>query len=67
MCRYLGVPPPANFNSSDPASAIFPSSDGAGYWISSALGAVYNYGDAPSDGGMAGTPLNGAIIVAAGF
>ncbi len=65
--QYLGAPPPANFNIPDPASAIFPTSDGAGYWIASALGAVDSYGDAPPDGDMAGTPLNGAIIAAAGF
>ena len=28
---------------------------------------VYNFGDAPDDGGMAGTHLNGAIIAATGF
>jgi hypothetical protein len=51
----------------DPASAIFATSDGGGYWISTASGAVYNYGDAPNDGSMAGTQLNGAIIAATGF
>ena len=51
----------------DAATAIFSTSDGAGYWVSSALGAVYNFGDAPNDGGMAGTHLNGAIIAATGF
>ena len=39
----------------------------SGYWVSSALGSVYNFGDAPNDGGMAGTHLNGAIIAATGF
>jgi hypothetical protein len=28
---------------------------------------VYNYGDAPNDGSMAGRQLNGAIIAATGF
>ena len=28
---------------------------------------VYNFGDAPNDGGMAGTHLNGAIIAATGL
>jgi hypothetical protein len=35
--------------------------------FSAALGAVYNFGDAPNDGGMSGTALNGAIIAATGF
>ena len=35
--------------------------------MASASGAVYPFGDAPNDGGMAGTRLNGAIIVADGF
>ncbi|HEY6472775.1 MAG TPA: hypothetical protein VIY26_07775 [Acidimicrobiales bacterium] len=30
-------------------------------------GAVSNFGDAPSDGDMSGTKLNGAIIAATGF
>ena len=29
--------------------------------------AVFNFGDAPNDGDMAGTHLNGAIIAASGF
>ena len=29
-------------------------------------GNVFNYGDAPSDGGMTGTHLNGSIIAASG-
>ena len=51
----------------NPATAVFSTSDGAGYWIVSAVGAVDPYGDAPNDGGMAGTRLNGAIIAATGF
>jgi hypothetical protein len=31
------------------------------------MGAVYTYGDAPNDGSMAGTALNGSIIAATGF
>ncbi len=58
--------PRANFNGLDAATAIFSTSDGAGYWVSSALGAVYNFGDAPNDGGMSGTHLNGPIIAATG-
>ena len=30
-------------------------------------GTVYNFGDAPSDGDMSGTHLNGAIIAGVGF
>ncbi|HEY5334722.1 MAG TPA: hypothetical protein VIJ71_01730, partial [Mycobacteriales bacterium] len=62
-----GAPASSNFNPFDPASAIVATSDGAGYWVSSATGAVFNYGDAPADGGMAGTHLNGSIIAATGF
>jgi uncharacterized repeat protein (TIGR01451 family) len=62
----LGSPPPTDFSDLDPATAIFATVDGAGYWVSSALGAVYNFGDAPNDGGMAGTHLNGSIIAASG-
>ena len=39
----------------------------AGYWVAVGHGAVYNFGDAPNDGGMAGTHLNGSIIAATGF
>ena len=42
------------------ATAIFPTAGGPGYWISTAAGAVYNFGKAPNDGGMAGHHLNGA-------
>ena len=31
-----------------------------------AYGSVYNYGDAPNDGGMAGQHRNGSIIAATG-
>jgi hypothetical protein len=51
----------------DPATAIFATADGGGYWVSSATGAVFAYGDAPNDGGMAGTHLNGSIIAGVGF
>jgi hypothetical protein len=52
---------------SDPATAIFTTSDGGGYWVASANGAVANYGDAPNDGSMLGTNLNGSIIAATGW
>jgi hypothetical protein len=35
--------------------------------VATANGTVYNYGDAPTDGGMNGTKLNGAIIAGTGF
>ena len=35
--------------------------------MSSATGEVYAYGDAPNDGGMTGTHLNGSIIAGVGF
>jgi hypothetical protein len=49
------------------ATAIFASSDGAGYWVATDLGAVFNFGDAPNDGGMSGSHLNRPIIAATGF
>jgi hypothetical protein len=62
-----GSPPATDFNGFDPATSIFSTSDGAGYWVSSGLGAVYTFGDAPNDGGMTATHLNGPIIAATGF
>ncbi len=50
----------------DPASAIFSTSDGGGYWIVTALGSVAAFGNAPNDGAMSGTHLNGPIIAASG-
>jgi len=35
--------------------------------VASAAGAVFAYGDAPDDGSMAGSHLNGSIIAATGF
>jgi hypothetical protein len=54
-------------NAAERSSAIFSTSDGKGYWVTSASGNVYSYGDAPNDGNIAGTKLNGAIIAATGF
>ena len=51
----------------NPATALFTTSDGSGYWMASAVGTVIPFGDAPGDGGMAGTHLNGIIIAATGF
>ena len=42
-------------------------SDGQGYWVASANGSVYTYGDALFYGSMADTKLNGPIIAATGF
>jgi hypothetical protein len=50
----------------DPAASIFSTSNGGGYWVVTAQGTVYNFGNAPSDGDMRGTHLNGAIIAACG-
>jgi hypothetical protein len=51
----------------NPASAIFTTADGEGYWVAAADGAVANFGDAPNDGSMLGTSLNGSIIAASGW
>jgi len=51
----------------NPASAIFTTADGGGYWVAAANGSVANYGNAPNDGSMLGTSLNGSIIAATGW
>jgi hypothetical protein len=48
-------------------STIFATSDDAGYWVASSNGGVFTYGDALTDGSMAGAKLNGQIIAARGF
>ena len=60
-------PPAGQFGGLNPATAVFATSDGGGYWVVSANGTVENFGDAPNDGGMNGTNLNGSIIAATGF
>ncbi len=50
----------------NPATAIFATSDNGGYWVADALGKVFTFGDAPNDGDMSGTHLNGSIIAASG-
>ena len=62
----LGGMPAGSAGGFDPASAIFATSDGGGYWIVTALGKVSSYGDAPNDGDMSGTHLNGPIVAASG-
>ena len=64
-CRRGG--PVGSVGGLDPASTIFSDADGGGYWVASADGAVFPYGDAPNDGSMAGSHLNGSIIAATGF
>jgi hypothetical protein len=51
----------------NPATAIFTTSSGGGYWIASANGAVDAYGNAPDDRSMAAQHLNGSIVAAAGW
>jgi hypothetical protein len=63
---YLGNTPPGSAGGLNPASAIFVTSDGGGYWVSDAQGKVFTFGDAPKDGDMSGTRLNGSIIAASG-
>jgi hypothetical protein len=62
----LGSPPPGSAGGFDPAASIFATSDGGGYWVTTAEGRVYTFGDAPNDGDMSGAHLNGAIIAASG-
>ena len=45
----------------------FSTATGGGYWVALANGAVFNFGDAPNDGGMSGTHLNAPIIAATGW
>ena len=62
----LGGMPAGSAGGFDPASAIFATSDGGGYWVVTALGKVSSFGDAPADGDMSGTHLNGPIVAASG-
>ena len=50
----------------DPASAIFVTSDGGGYWVATVAGKVSTFGDAPDDGDMSAANLNGPIVAASG-
>jgi len=49
-----------------PVTGMAASDDGGGYWIVTALGKVSSYGDAPDDGDVSGTHLNGPIVAASG-
>jgi hypothetical protein len=51
----------------NPATAIFATADGGGYWLTSASGAVDSFGDAPNNGGMAASHLNAPIVAATGW
>ena len=62
----LGSLPPGSAGGLDPASAVFETSDGGGYWLVTAMGKVANDGDAPNDGDMSGTHLNGPIVAPSG-
>ncbi len=42
--------PTGVFGGQNPATAIFATADGQGYWVASANGSVYTYGDAPVRG-----------------
>ena len=66
MLPPLGGMPGGSAGGFDPASAIFATSDGGGYWVVTALGKVSPFGDAPGDGDMSGTHLNGPIVAASG-
>ena len=50
----------------NPATVIFSTSGGGGYWVTDALGTVFTFGDSPNDGDMSATHLNGPIISASG-
>ena len=54
-------------NAFNPATSIFPTADGKGYWVASGRGDVFAYGDAPYLGSEAAAGLNGEIIAAFGF
>jgi hypothetical protein len=62
----LGNVSPGAAGGTNPAAAIFVTSDGGGYSVSDARGDVYTFGDAQNDGSMTGTHLNGPIIGASG-
>ena len=62
-----GFGSPAGALGADKATAVFATADGAGYWVATAAGVVYNYGDATADGSMAGTHLNAPVIAASGW
>ena len=46
----LGSPPSADFNGFDPAATILATADNQGYWVASAQGKIFPFGDAPTTG-----------------
>ena len=50
-----------------PGGAIFATADGAATGWPRPTAAVESFGDAPNDGSMSGTHLNGSIIAATGW
>lgn len=57
----------ATASGSDPATAIVSTASQRGYYVVSAHGNVYRFGDAGNDGDASALHLNGSIIAAAGY
>jgi IPT/TIG domain len=65
----LGAPTPSQATTTTSSSSsssswigIAATSDGGGYWATSSKGDVEAFGDAPSDGGIAGVSLNQPVV-----
>jgi hypothetical protein len=58
--------PVGSTSGSNPATTIF-AQDAHGYWVGTANGGVFTYGDAQFYGSMGGTSLNAPVIAASGF
>ena len=63
----FGDLPAGSTGSVGSATAIFSSEDGGGYWVGTADGAVYPFGDATNDGSILGEHLNAPIIAGVGW
>ena len=48
--------------SDEPVVGMASTTDGHGYWLVASDGGVFTFGDAPFDGSLAGTHLNGQIV-----
>ena len=57
----MGVPV-GYVNVYNPATSIFPTADGRGYWVAAARGDVFPFGNAPFMGSMSASGLNASII-----
>jgi len=62
-----GSPPPTpatppSLIGATTAVSVAPTPNGGGYWIATANGGVFTFGDAPFYGSMGGTPLNAPIV-----